>query len=49
MGYILKAECWEKYPSGYHLLFIMAKGKWAKALKRKKGIIRIFIYENNGK
>ena len=25
MGHAFQAECWEKHPSGYHLLFTMAK------------------------
>ena len=52
MGNIVQAKCWEKYPSGHHLLFIMFKGKLEKAmekyLKRKKYIVWNFIYENKG-
>lgn len=39
MGYVFQAKCWEKYPRGNQLLFVMAKGKLAKEmendLKRK--------------
>jgi hypothetical protein len=34
MGHLFQVECWEKYPSGHHLLFIMAKGKLAKAMEK---------------
>lgn len=41
-GHLFQVECWEKYPSGNHLLCFMAKGKLEKemdkALEWKKGI-----------
>ena len=47
MGHVFQAKCWEKYPSGHHLLGIMAKEKLAKemtkALKMQKSIIDIYL------
>jgi len=47
MGHKFQAECWEKYLSGHHLLFIMAKGKLAKesekALKRKNELLAFIL------
>ena len=46
-GYLFRVECWEKYPSGHHLLGFLGKGKlekvMAKALERKKSIFGVYL------
>lgn len=51
MVHVFQVECWEKYPSGLRLLFIMAKGEIGKDIRKgfenEKMHIGNFIYEIN--
>jgi len=51
MGHLFEVEFWARHPRGYSLgcvrLRKLAK-EMTKALERKNGIFRTFIYENNG-